>query len=105
MQIQINTDSNVAFDQALRQETHAAVERALMHFADQVTRVEVHLSDINSDKKGGGGDLRCVLEARLAGLQPIAVTHHDATASAAVAGAAEKMKQSLESTRGRLDAR
>jgi hypothetical protein len=64
--------------------------------------VEVHLSDENSDKKSGVDDMRCLLEARLAGLQPIAVSHEAATLQGAVHGAAEKLKRSLDSTLGRL---
>jgi hypothetical protein len=65
-------------------------------------KVEVHLSDENSHKKSGHNDKRCVLEARLEGLQPIAVTLQAATLDQAVDGAAEKLKNSLESALGRL---
>ena len=105
MLIQVNTDSNVELDQALLQEAQAVVENALVHFGGQLTRVEVHLSDVNSDKKSGTDDLRCVIEARLAGLQPIAVSHQAVTVASAIVGAAEKMKQSLETVRGRLGTR
>jgi hypothetical protein len=64
--------------------------------------VEVHLSDENSDKKSGAEDIRCLLEARLVGLQPISLRHRAATVMQAVEGAAEQMERSLDSTLGRL---
>jgi len=79
----------------------SAVRNALDRFADQITRVEVHLSDENSDKKSGRADMRCLLEARLAGLQPISVSEEAATLAQAVDGATRKLKRSLESTLGR----
>jgi ribosome-associated translation inhibitor RaiA len=102
MQIQINTDNNIEGNDRLAQQVEVAVRHALDRFSAQVTRVEVHLSDENSDKKFGTGDKRCLLEARLAGLQPISVTHEAATLEQAVDGAVEKLARSLESTLGRL---
>ncbi len=105
MHIQINTDSNIEGNERLAQQVEAVVRDALDRFSAQITRVEVHLSDENSDKKGGAEDKRCLLEARLAGLQPIAVSYEAATLDQAVDGAIEKLKRSLDSTLGRLDTR
>jgi ribosome-associated translation inhibitor RaiA len=78
------------------------VESALSRFSDHITRVEVHLNDENSDKKGGNDDMRCMMEARLEGRQPITVTHQAATLDQAVDGAADKLAGLIESTLGRL---
>lgn len=102
MKVQINTDSNIEGHDELFQQVEAVVRGALDRFSEQITRVEVHLSDENSDKKIGTTDKRCLLEARLAGLLPIAVSHQAATLEQAVDGAAEKLKRSLDSTLGRL---
>ena len=48
--------------------------------------------------KTGPDDKHCMIEARLEGRQPTAVTHIAATLDQAVKGAADKMKRSLEST-------
>ncbi len=101
MQIQINTDSNIEGREALAAEVTAVVEGALSRFSDRITRVEVHLSDENSDKSGQN-DKRCMMEARMEGLRPAAVTHTAPTLDEAVDGAADKLKRSLESTLGRL---
>jgi len=101
MKIQINTDDNIAGREELAEQAKAAVESTLGHLAQHITRVEVHLSDENSDK-GGAHDKRCMMEARLEGHQPIAVTDEAETIDQAIDGAVEKLKHSLDSTLGRL---
>lgn len=105
MLIQINTDRNIQGDTALAQQVEATVQNGLDRFSEQITRVEVHLSDENSDKKLGAGEKRCMLEARLAGLQPVSVSHQAPSLEQAVDGAVEQLKNSLESTLGRLGKR
>jgi ribosomal subunit interface protein len=100
MKIQINTDNNIEGSDDLTQQTQAVVESALERFAQQVTRVEVHLSDENSHK--GGSDKRCVMEARLEGMEPIAVTDQAENMEQAVNGAADKLEKMLKHTLGRL---
>jgi ribosome-associated translation inhibitor RaiA len=73
----------------------------LGRFSDRITRVEVHLSDQNSDKSGQD-DKRCRMEARLEGRNPTAVTHQAASLGDAVDGAADKLKRALASTWERL---
>lgn len=102
MQIQLNTDGHIEGHEALSNHVSGTLQHALSHFSDHITRVEVHLSDENSDKKGGKDDIRCVLEARLEGRKPIAVTHHEATVHQAIDGAADKLHRLIESTLGRL---
>jgi ribosomal subunit interface protein len=101
MQIQVHTDHNVEGHEALIQWVESEVRHVLGRFSDQITRVEVHLSDENSDKSGDN-DKRCLMEARLSAHQPVAVSHHAGSLNDAFNGAAEKLKRSLESTLGRL---
>ncbi len=102
MQIQVNTDHNIKGGEGLTTYVSDALEQALTLCRDHITRVEVHLSDENSNKKNGVDDIRCVVEARLEGRQPIAVTHQGATVNQAVDAAAEKLTRMIESTLGRL---
>jgi ribosome-associated translation inhibitor RaiA len=101
MHIQINTDKNVEGPEAFAEQIKAIVESTLNRFSEHITRVEVHLSDENSDK-AGINDKRCLMEARLEGRQPIAVTHQAANLDLAVQGAAGKLKNMIESNLGRL---
>ena len=101
MKIQLNTDVHIDGTEALAAQVITTVEQALERFGEHVTRVEVHLSDENGDKSGQQ-DQRCMLEARLEGRQPVAVTDHAATLEQAVHGAAQKLARLLDSTLGRL---
>jgi ribosome-associated translation inhibitor RaiA len=101
MQIQINTDHSIGGHQALVAEVSGKVENALSRFSGHITRVEVHLSDENS-LRNGQSDKRCVMEARLEGLRPIAVTHEAASLDQAIDGASDKLARLIENTLGRL---
>jgi ribosome-associated translation inhibitor RaiA len=100
MKIQVNTDAHIEGHERLAAHVSATVEQALRRFVDHITRVEVHLSDENGDKSGSQ-DQRCMLEARLQGRQPVAVTEHAATQEQAVSGATQKLLRLLDSTLNR----
>jgi ribosomal subunit interface protein len=104
MKIQLNTDANINGTEALAARVNATIEQALDHFKDQITRVEVHLSD-ESHGKTGLHDHRCMLEVRLEGLQPLAVTEHAETLDQAVDGAAQKLENLLDTKLGRMNDR
>ena len=80
----------------------AVVASAVERFASRISRVQVHLGDENSASKGGAYDKRCMMEARLDGRPPIAVTQQAATLDAAMDGAAAKLERSIDSMLGRL---
>ena len=101
MHIQVNSDDSIEGREELATRVEAVVEEALSRFSNQITRVEVHLSDENSHKSGQN-DKRCMMEARLENRRPTAVTHRAATLDQAINGAAEKLQRSIESTLGRL---
>lgn len=101
MQIQINTDRNIEGRETMAAQVSGIEESALSRFSDRITRIEVHLSDENRDKKGGHDDLRCMMEARLEGRQPVAVSHQAATVDQAVDGAVDKMTSLIDSNLGR----
>lgn len=101
MLIQVNTDRNIESHDGLTAHVNAVVEHALSRFGAQVTRVEVHLSDQNGNKPGED-DKRCVMEARLTGRPPSAVTHDAASVHQAIDGAATKLRRVLDSTLAKL---
>jgi hypothetical protein len=100
MQIQINTDHHIEGHDALAAWATGEVRSGLSRFSASVTRVEVHLSDENGHKSGPD-DKRCVMEARVQGRQPLAVTHNAPSLYPAVTGAAEKLSRLIDSTLGR----
>jgi ribosome-associated translation inhibitor RaiA len=101
MQIQVNTDKTIANHAGLDDHVQSVVSNALHRFGEQITRVEVHLSD-NLGQKSADGDNRCLMEARVTGLQPIAVSDHAATLHQAISGATDKLKRAVDSAVGKL---
>jgi ribosome-associated translation inhibitor RaiA len=101
MQVQLNTDHNIEGHEALAARVRELVESALTRISDRITRVEVHLSD-ESSHKGSRNNKRCMMEVRLEGRQPVAVTHRAATLDQSIDGAANKLTRLIESTLGRL---
>jgi ribosome-associated translation inhibitor RaiA len=101
MQVLLNSDHHVTGDETLTQRVESIVGDTLGRFADRITRVEVHLNDVNGHKLGDR-DKRCMMEARLGGMAPIAVTHHAPTFAEAIEAAAEKLERAIEHSLGRL---
>jgi ribosome-associated translation inhibitor RaiA len=101
MQIQVNSDSNIQISDQFVNDIKADLEDSFRRFAGQLMRLEVHLGDENSHK-GGGSDKRCLLEARLAGLDPIVASEHADSLDVAISGAVTKLDKLLDKTFGKL---
>jgi ribosome-associated translation inhibitor RaiA len=104
MQVQFNTDESIEGTQELAEHAESLVRRVLDRFKDHVTRIEVHVSDVNGPKTTEN-DKRCLMEARIAGRQPIAVTEMANTVHQALDGAAHKLRRALDTTLGKLNDR
>ncbi len=101
MQIQFNTDNNISGTDQLKEKLSAILTDSLSRFKDKITRLEVHLSDENG-KKAVGKDKRCMLEARVENLKPIAVTSDETNIEQAVIAATDKLVAALNTTMGKL---
>ncbi|RYZ03309.1 MAG: HPF/RaiA family ribosome-associated protein [Comamonadaceae bacterium] len=102
MQIQVNTGNGVENKDTLERWAEGQLKESLSRFAEDVTRVEVHLSD-ETHAKNSGGNNRCTMEARLAHHQPLAVSNDGASMDEAFRGANGKLRRLLDSTLGRID--
>ncbi|MGN6133306.1 MAG: HPF/RaiA family ribosome-associated protein [Aureliella sp.] len=102
MQVRVHTDNHIDGSQRLAEHVESVLEDSLSRFGERVISVEVHLTDENSSAKSGDADKRCAIEARLAGLQPIAVSHQAGLIDQAINGAAEKLERALDHKLDRL---
>ena len=102
VQVQVNTDNHIEGREALIEHVQGVIRDAVDRYEDDVTRIEAHLGDVNSADKAGPDDMRCVFEARVAGMKPIAVKHQAESLHLAIEGAADKLTKALESTLGKL---
>jgi ribosome-associated translation inhibitor RaiA len=102
MQILVNSDHHIHGGESANETVEAIVEAAVDRFADRITRIEVHLSDTNGPKHGERSK-RCVMEARVGGLRPVATSDEAPNLLSAVEGAANKLKRALEHALARRD--
>ncbi|MDP3945531.1 MAG: HPF/RaiA family ribosome-associated protein [Lutibacter sp.] len=102
MTIQINSDSNLTVHKEFRTQLQTQITEDLSRFSEHITRLEVHLSDENGHKDALN-DKRCLVEARLEGMKPIAVTNIANNHELAVDGAIDKLITTLETKFGRLN--
>jgi ribosome-associated translation inhibitor RaiA len=101
MHIQVNTGNGLDNSESLQRWASEHLNETLDRFQQDITRIEVQLSDENSGK-AGSSDKRCMMEARLAGHQPIAVNHHAENQDEAFRGAARKLLNALDHSLGKL---
>ncbi|MBF7688241.1 HPF/RaiA family ribosome-associated protein [Acinetobacter rathckeae] len=95
MNIEIRTDKNIKNSERLISYVQTEISDKFQRHGEKITHFSVHLSDENA-AKGGENDLRCMIEARPAGLKPVAVSHKASTIDTAIHGAVERLKHSLE---------
>lgn len=100
MQVQVNTSNGIENKESLERWAGAYLNDQLARFNQDITRVEVQLSDENSCAKGGA-DRRCTLEARVVGHEPVAASHHAPTQDEAFRGAAQRLIHLLDHTLGK----
>ena len=94
MTIQFNHDKTIDWDQRHDDHFSSILKEDLDRFSDHITRVEVHLSDQNGAKEGPN-DIRCLLEVRVEGMRPIAVSDDSDSIEQSISGATTKAKASL----------
>jgi hypothetical protein len=100
MIIQVGSDKTITLDASLKGFVRSEVARILARFENRLTRVEVHVSDINS-RKTGPPDKRCLVEARPAGARPISTSAVARRLDTAIGQALRKMQRSLTTFYGR----
>ncbi len=101
MQVQVRHDEYIQGGESLAQWIQSETVERLSRFREHLTRVEVHLSDVDAGKSGSA-DKRCVVEARLAGRQPIAVNAEADKLADAFTAAVDKLARAIDTDLGRL---
>ena len=105
MKVQVNTSNDIENKNALESWASDYLNEQLARFDQDLTSIEVQITDENHAARGGGVDKRCMMEARVAGRAPIAVTNYAADQNVAFRGAAEKLEHALDHAFGKLDRR
>ena len=100
MIIQFNTDKNIEGGDRHKAYFSSVIEAEIERYSSQITRVEAHISSEKGEKEGLQ-DIKCLLEVRIKGRAPIVITNHAAREEMAISGAADKLRNSLESILGK----
>ena len=95
MQVLVNCDDHVCCDGELIRRVEGVIAGTLERFGERLSRVEVWLRDLNSEKPGDR-DKVCSLEARLAGASPVSAEHEAPTLAEAIHVAAGKLERLVD---------
>ena len=101
MQVQVHTDDHINGGESLTQWVQDEATNRLARFRDNITRLEVFLSDLDAGKSGAN-DKRCRVEARVAGRQPVTVTADAGKMAAAFIESVDKLIRALDDDLGRV---
>jgi ribosome-associated translation inhibitor RaiA len=104
MLVEVNTDKHIKNSERLIEYCKSTLEAELERFEEHITRIEVHLSDENGTK-GGEDDKRCLIETKLKGKSPVAVTNTANTIDEALSGAIDKITKVLETSLDKMRGR
>ena len=100
MKVRIDHDDHIRSSQERSEEIEHLVQGQLARFGELITSVQVHLSDENGPRVTHG-DRRCLMEARLAGREPIVVSYRGDSLWQAVSGAASRLERAIDQSRDR----
>jgi ribosome-associated translation inhibitor RaiA len=102
MDFQFNSDNRIDGTDAMADQAEARTRERLARFEGRLTRVEVHVRDIDGTTNGAEG-VEAAIEARPAGGQPVAATDRGPKPEAAINGALKKLVMRLDSDFGKAD--
>jgi ribosome-associated translation inhibitor RaiA len=100
MKVRIAHDDHIRSSQERSEEIERLVRGHLSRFGELITSVQIHLSDDNGPRVTPD-DRRCLIEARLAGREPIVVSHRADSLMQAVGGAASRLERAIDQSRDR----
>ncbi|MGA9580405.1 MAG: HPF/RaiA family ribosome-associated protein [Allosphingosinicella sp.] len=103
MQFQFNSDNRIEGDAAVAERVETLVRDRLERVSDRLTRVEVHVGDVNGPK--GGNDIRCAVELRPTGMNPVSGTNEASNLEAAVSSATDKALSAFDRQIGKQTTR
>ena len=101
MQVQVHTDDHIHGGESLAQWIQDESGTRLARFRENITRLEVFLTDVDAGKSGAE-DKRCRIEARVAGRQPVSVTAEADKMATAFISAVDKLTRALDADLGRV---
>jgi len=101
MKMLVNSDSSIAMDAELAKNIVGEAAKILDRFSDRLTRVEIHLSDIDRGRTGKV-DKRCLVEVRATQMkQPLVASAQTKEITTSVNQAMGKIFRALNTSLGK----
>ena len=100
MLFQFNSDNVIDGHEGVAARVEEIVRAKLDRVSDRLSRVEVHVGDVNGPKDGD--DIRCAVELRPNGMDPISATDQAANIEAAASSATAKALSAFDKRIGKL---
>ena len=100
MKILVNSDSSIAMDARLAKHIVGEASELLDRFSDRLTRVEIHVSDIDRGKTGKV-DKRCLVEVRPTRMKALVASAQTKDVETSVNQAMRKMVRVLNTSLGK----
>jgi hypothetical protein len=100
MKILVNSDSSIPMDARLAKYIVGEASELLDRFSDRLTRVEIHISDIDRGKTGKV-DKRCLVEVRPTRMKPLVASAQTKDVETSVNQAMRKIVRGLNTTLGK----
>lgn len=104
MQFLFNSDNQTPLGSETTEKVEGIFESRLGRISDRLTRVEVHVSDVDGPRNGGD-DKRCAIEIRPNGMRPITAADQASTVEGAVSAAADKVLKAFDRQVGKATTR
>jgi hypothetical protein len=104
MQFLFNSDNNIEGNFRMADRVEDLVWGTLSRVEGRLTRVEVHVGDIDGTRSGSN-DKRAVVELRPAGMQPVSGSAQAGNIEAAVSSATDKALAAFERQIGKITTR
>jgi hypothetical protein len=103
MDFQFNTGNKVDGDARMDEHFETRFRQRLARFESRLSRIEVHVRDVDGTRRSGPEGIEAGIEARPKSGDPIRVTEHGATPEAAVGAALQTLVARLDSIFGKAD--
>lgn len=104
MQFQFNSDNQIEGDTDMAERVQTIVRTKLSRVEERLTRVEVHVGDVDGPRTGAN-DKRAMVELRPAGMAPVSASAQAGDVEAAIVSALDKALSAFDRQIGKTTTR
>ncbi|MFN4025385.1 MAG: HPF/RaiA family ribosome-associated protein [Hyphomonas sp.] len=103
MDFQFNTGNAVPGDVRMEEHFEARIRERLARFEPRLSRIEVHVRDLDGTRRESQQGIEAMIEARPFNGDPLSASDRGPNTDAAISAALQKLVARLDSTFGKAD--